>query len=196
MGLATVLASGRPYEDLTRIAREFGVWDALVAENGAVVEAPFGRPPVVLGRRTAATVRRRLSGSPALHPELGRVVASVPRKERRALREAVKGLRVLVVANVDRLMVVPAGISKSSGVRIALRHLGLDPSGYAAIGDAENDLGMLRAAALSAAVANAIPAVRAAVGYVCHRSFDRGVLEFVEGPLRERAGRNVHALRT
>jgi hydroxymethylpyrimidine pyrophosphatase-like HAD family hydrolase len=186
MGLPTLLVSGRPYEDLVRLARPFGEWDALVAEDGAVVEAPTGRPPWTRGRRTAATVRGRVRASPRLHPEFGRVVASVPLAERIALRRAVRGLAVVLVSNVDRVMVIPRGLSKGSGVATALRRLGLHRAGYAAIGDAENDLEMLRGADLSGAVANAIPAVRAEVDYRCHRPFDRGVLEFVQGPLRER----------
>jgi hydroxymethylpyrimidine pyrophosphatase-like HAD family hydrolase len=186
MGLPALLASGRPYPDLARFARGFGEWDGLIAEDGAVVEAPLGRTPLILGRRVAATVRRRLEATPALQPELGRVVASVPRAQRRILLQAVTGLPVTIEANIDRLMVVPTGLGKRAGIRIALRRLGVDRFGYAAIGDAENDLEMLRGAALSGAVANAIPAVRAAAEYVCRQPFDRGVLEFVSGPLRER----------
>jgi hydroxymethylpyrimidine pyrophosphatase-like HAD family hydrolase len=92
-------------------------------------------------------------------------------------------------------MVVPTGLSKSSGVRIALRRLGLASFGYAAIGDGENDVDLLRDADLSAAVANAVPAARAVVDYVCRQSFDRGVLEFVNGPLRGRRGAGSRSAR-
>jgi hydroxymethylpyrimidine pyrophosphatase-like HAD family hydrolase len=186
MGLAALLVSGRPYGELVRIARRVGPWDGLVAEDGAVVQAPYGRPPSARGRRIAQAVRQRLLSSPGLHPEFGEIVASVPRREGATLRRAVRGLRVRVVANVDRLMVLPAGVTKGSGVQTALRRLSLPRTGYAAIGDAENDLEMLEAAHLSAAVRNALPRVRAVVEYRCHRSFDQGVLEFVRGPLRAR----------
>src|SRR5580658_8528753 len=66
MGLPALLASGRPYADLARFARGFGEWDGLIAEDGAVVDAPLGRTPLLLGRRVAATVRRRLEATPAL----------------------------------------------------------------------------------------------------------------------------------
>jgi haloacid dehalogenase-like hydrolase len=186
LGLRVLLVSGRPYSDLIRLARGFGEWDGLVAEDGAVVEAPRGVPLRVRGRAVASRVRARLRASPGLRPELGRVVASVPRTDGPALRRAMAGLPVQLVANIDRLMVVPAGVTKGSGVRTALRLLGMAGRAYAAIGDAENDLEVLRGAALSAAVANALPAVRASVDYVCRARFDRGVLEFVEGPLRTR----------
>jgi len=186
MGLVALLVSGRPYDDLVRTARQVGQWDGLVAEDGAVVQAPYESPPTARGCPTAQAVRQRLLSSPGLHPELGQIVASVPRREGVTLRRAVRGLRVRVVANVDRLMVLPAGVNKGAGVQTALRRLGLRRTGYAAIGDAENDLEMLEGAHLSAAVRNALPRVRAAVEYRCRGSFDEGVLEFVRGPLRER----------
>jgi hydroxymethylpyrimidine pyrophosphatase-like HAD family hydrolase len=186
MGFRALLVSGRTYADLHRYAPQFGTWDGLVAEDGAVVEAPMGRTPFVRGRTTAAVVHRRVAANPRLHPELGEIVASVPLRERRLLARTLAGLPVALIANVDRLMVLPAGVTKRSGVRTALRRLGVAGHGYAAIGDAENDLDLLAYADLSAAVANAIPAVRAVVDYRCRSSFDRGVLEFVEGPVRDR----------
>jgi hydroxymethylpyrimidine pyrophosphatase-like HAD family hydrolase len=191
MGLTALLVSGRPYEELVRLAHEIGEWDGLVAEDGAVVEAPLGHRPLIRGRSTAATVRRRLRGVYGLTPELGRVIASVPRSQRRLLQRTLEGLPVVVQANIDRLMVVPAGLNKASGVRVALRRLGLPRTEYAAIGDAENDLELLRGAALSGAVANAIPRVRAVVDYVCRAPFDRGVLEFVRGPVRARVRSDI-----
>jgi hydroxymethylpyrimidine pyrophosphatase-like HAD family hydrolase len=186
LGLPALLVSGRTYSDLRRLAPGFGAWDGLVAEDGAVVEAPVGRPPAVSGRRVASAVRARLVANPRLHPELGEVVASVPLGERDELARTVAALPVELVHNIDRVMVSPRGITKSSGVRSALRRLGLPGSDYAAIGDAENDLEVLRGGVLSGAVANALPSIRSVVDYICRRPFDRGVLEFVNGPLRER----------
>ncbi|MCI4364785.1 MAG: Cof-type HAD-IIB family hydrolase [Thermoplasmata archaeon] len=188
MGLRTMLVSGRTYSDLTRLARPFGAWDALVAENGAVVEAPCGSSPLVLGSGVGAAVRRRLRTYAGKRPEFGRVVVSFPRRERRYFLQALHGLPVDIIANVDRLMVLPLGVTKRSGVRLALRRLGLGGAGYAAIGDASNDLELLDGASLSGAVANAESTVRSTADYVCRGSFDRGVLEFVSGPLWARVG--------
>ena len=149
----------------------------------------MGSPPRVVGRRTAAEIRRRLVHHPRLEGAWGEVIFSVPRGHRRRLVRMVAGLPVHVTANVDRLMVVPAGVSKLTGVRIALRRLDVDPRAYAAIGDAENDVELLQGAGLSAAVANARPEVRRVVDFIAVTRFDRGVLEFVEGPLRERMQR-------
>ncbi len=188
-GLRTVLVSGREYAKLGRLARGFGTWDALVAEDGAVVEAPFGSAPRIVGQHTVAEMRRRLALHPRLQAAWGEVVFSVPRGHRRRLVRMVAGLPVHVTANVDRLMVLPAGISKLTGTRTALAQLGLARRAFAAIGDAENDVELLRGAALSATVANGRPEVRRVVDYVASRPFDQGVWEFVDGPVRARMHR-------
>jgi Cof subfamily protein (haloacid dehalogenase superfamily) len=64
------------------------------------------------------------------------------------------------------LEVLPAGASKGAGVRVLLDALGVCPSRVLAIGDAENDLGMLRLAGTSVAMGNANEEVRAAAGHV------------------------------
>lgn len=183
MGLRTLLVSGRAYSELGRLARDFGAVDGIVAENGAVVEAPLGSPPTVVGGRSMARARRRLKDRQELHCEFGEVIVSVPRREQRLLAETLAGLSVRVTRNVDRLMVLPGSVTKRSGTRLALRQLGLGRSGYAAIGDAENDLDLLRGARFAGAVANAEPSVREAAAYVCRGRCERGVLEFVRGPL-------------
>ncbi|HTP54575.1 MAG TPA: HAD hydrolase family protein [Thermoplasmata archaeon] len=186
LGLAALLVSGREHAELRRFARRLGPVEGIVAENGAVVEAPLGSAPVLVGRSIAAAVRRRLSGRSWSGIRRGRVVVSVPIRERRRLATSLRGLPVRLVANVDRLMVLPIGVDKASGTRWALRRLGLGRARYAAIGDAENDLDLLGSADLSGAVRNAEEAVRSSVGYSCRRSYSAGVLEFVRGPLAAR----------
>ena len=95
----------------------------------------------------------------------------------------VRDLPVDLVANVDRTMILPTGVTKASGMQLALRALRLRADRFAAIGDAENDLPLLRDAALSGAVRNAEPRVVAAADYVCQKTFGAGVEEFVRGPV-------------
>ena len=194
IGLKVILVSGRTYGALAGFVKSLGEIDALVAENGAVIEAPRGRRPVVVGRQIARVVRQRLRSAPELTPELGLVVASLPIAQRRLLVPLLRGLEVSLIENVDRVMILPKGVTKASGVRIALAALGLEPGGFAAIGDGENDVPMLREAAVSGAVSNATAEARRAAGYLCRSPSARGVAEFVRGPLaawRVTTGRTV-----
>lgn len=183
LGLRALLVSGRRLDELRRYARAFGRFDGLVGENGAVVEVPVGAPPVVLGRRVAGAVHRRLEGAWGSEGEFGLVVASFPRHRSARLARLLAPLPVRLVANVDRVMVLPEGISKHTGVVRALARMGRSRSSYSAIGDGENDVEMLRYAALSGAVANATLGVRRVADYVSRGTGANGVLEFVAGPL-------------
>ena len=64
---------------------------------------------------------------------------------------------------------VAEGISKGGAVRFLCEHLGIPLSATVAAGDAENDIPMLKAAAVGAAVSNASPEVKAAADYVARR---------------------------
>jgi hydroxymethylpyrimidine pyrophosphatase-like HAD family hydrolase len=185
MGLQVILVSGRMHAALAPFVEALGEIDAIVGENGGVIEAPRGRRPTVLGGDVPAQVRRRLRAAPELRVEYGMVVASVHRADRDRLATLVDGLPVTLIENVDRIMVLPAGITKATGVRHALEQMGLAGRGFAAIGDGENDAPMLKEAGLSAAVANATPAAQAVAGYLCSAPSARGVLEFVRGPLTD-----------
>jgi hydroxymethylpyrimidine pyrophosphatase-like HAD family hydrolase len=183
LGLQTLLISGRRYPDLLPYVRELRHLDGVVAENGAIVEAPLGSAPRVFGRDVGATIRARVARVPGLSAECGEVVVSVWNRDAARVRRAVVGLPVEIIGNVRKVMVLPRGVTKGTGTRRALRSLGHTNGGYAAIGDAENDLDLLERAAISGAVANAEPVVRRAVDYVSRRRYDAGVLEFVLGPV-------------
>lgn len=188
LGLKVVLVSGREHAMLAAFAQKIRSIDAIVAENGAVIEAPVGGDVRVIGRATAARVRRRLAQAPWAMAEYGTVVTSFPRASEPRVRNLMRGLEVEFVPNVDRTMILPRGVTKATGTRLALRALHLGSSAFAAIGDGENDLPLLDAAELSGAVRNARPQVRASVDYVCRAPYLAGVAEFVRGPLVRRLG--------
>ena len=62
--------------------------------------------------------------------------------------------------------ILPKGINKGSVFPKLVEHLGIDPRRTVAIGDYDNDVGMLRAAHVGVAVANSSPAALAAADRV------------------------------
>jgi hydroxymethylpyrimidine pyrophosphatase-like HAD family hydrolase len=72
------------------------------------------------------------------------------------------------------------GIDKGDGLLRLARHYGIHPDETMALGDAENDIEMLRAAAVGVAMANAPPQVRAAASFVTKRTNNEaGVAEAI-----------------
>jgi hypothetical protein len=77
-------------------------------------------------------------------------------------------------------MVLPADVSKASGLRHALGELGLSPHNAAAIGDAENDHALLTAAECGAAVANSVEALKGRADVVTAGDHGAGVAELID----------------
>jgi Cof subfamily protein (haloacid dehalogenase superfamily) len=76
--------------------------------------------------------------------------------------------------------VVPACVSKWSGLRQLARHAGIPDDAICAVGDERNDLAMIRGAALGVAMGNAPPEVRAAADFVTGRFDEDGLVTVVE----------------
>jgi hypothetical protein len=93
------------------------------------------------------------------------------------------GLDSQVVRNRGALMVLPAGVSKASGLLSALDELAISPHNAVAVGDAENDLALLRAAEIGVAVANAVPSLREHADLVLAAPDGAGVAALLSGPI-------------
>lgn len=79
----------------------------------------------------------------------------------------------------DYLEVLPHGVDKAAAlVRLAARR-GIRAEEIAAVGDGENDLGMIRAAGLGVAMANAPPPVQDAADWITANNDDAGVARFI-----------------
>jgi hypothetical protein len=156
-----IVVTGRRLDDLRHVLPEVDrCFDAVVAENGAVLvcdgEQRYLADPVEADLEDALTRRQVpivagevLLACDAVH--VGTVLEEVERL----------GLDVQLIRNRAALMIVPFGVGKGSGVRAALSHLGLSPRVAIAVGDAENDLDLLRVCGLGVAVPNAVDSVKA-----------------------------------
>ena len=93
---------------------------------------------------------------------------------RRAIRHAMPHLEV-VSSSGNNLEIMPGGVGKGDALAFLTARLGLDRSQVMAIGDAENDLSMLRYAGHSVAMGNAVPAVSLACRHQTASNDDCGV---------------------
>jgi Cof subfamily protein (haloacid dehalogenase superfamily) len=97
------------------------------------------------------------------------------------ISQQLQGAVMMTEANLSGMLeVLPAGSGKGVGVKALLRHLDLSATGMLAIGDGENDLDMVRMAAIGVAVANADSHLRAAADHVVASNDENGVAEAIE----------------
>jgi hydroxymethylpyrimidine pyrophosphatase-like HAD family hydrolase len=84
-----------------------------------------------------------------------------------------------VARNIHGVEVRPRGIDKGTGARRMAELLEIPLQAMAGVGDSDPDLSFLNCVGLSAAPANATPAVRQHVMYVANAAFGDGLLEIV-----------------
>ncbi len=181
-GLAVVLVTGRIRAEMqAEFPHIADYFDALILEDGAVV--------VVDGRECALAepVDSALDDALAKRKvpyRRGEVVVAID-GEHAATVTAVIGeleLDCQIVRNRDALMVLPAGVTKGSGLNAVLSEMNLSPHNAIAVGDAENDLSMFGVAELGAAVPNAVSSVLRHADLVLDDPDGAGVAGLLNGP--------------
>jgi hydroxymethylpyrimidine pyrophosphatase-like HAD family hydrolase len=181
-GRKLLLVTGRELEELLGIFPEIGVFDLVVAENGALMYDPASRERKELGEPPPSEFVEclRASGIPLA---VGHTIVATVRPHETVVLEAIAnlGLEQQVIFNKGAVMVLPPGCNKASGLRVALHELGLSPRNCVAAGDGENDHALLDMAEYSVATANAIETLKEAADYVTRAVRGDGVLEVVEG---------------
>lgn len=180
-GLLVVLATGRIGAELAasfpQIANRV---DALVLENGAVARIGGKTYPL------STPVDRALDAALDEHGVVsrrGEVILATQGEYAATVLEVIGelGLDCQIVRNRAELMVVPAGVTKGTGLAAVLARLHLSPHNTIAVGDAENDLSLFGSAEIGAAVADAVPSLREHADLVLEQPDGAGVAELLSG---------------
>ncbi|MBN1237570.1 MAG: HAD-IIB family hydrolase [Gammaproteobacteria bacterium] len=181
-GRRLILVTGRELPDLSRVYRDLGVFDRVVAENGAVLFDPATETETVLAEPPPPVFVERLKERKVEPLSLGRAIVATWEPEEKVVIELIRdlGLELQVIFNKGAVMVLPPGINKASGLKAALEDLGLSPHNVVAVGDAENDHAFMHACGCAAAVANALPFVKEEAHVRLTGERGEGVVELME----------------
>ena len=181
-GFQLILATGRQLDQLTAIFPAIGLFDEVVAENGAVLYQPATTTSRLLAPAANGRIVDMLRDRGVTPLFVGRVIIASLQEHETTIRRvlAASGLPFHVICNKDAVMILPAGVSKASGVEAALNALGLSPEQAVGIGDAENDIDFLVTCGLAVAVGNALPEVKARAQMITRATHGAGVAELVE----------------
>jgi HAD superfamily hydrolase (TIGR01484 family) len=186
-GRRLVLVSGRELEDLQRVFPRIDLFDMVVVENGGLLYVPSTREEAPLAEPAPEELLGLLRNRNVTPLSAGRVIVSTWEPNETAVLEAIRelGLERQIIFNKGAVMVLPAGVNKGTGLAAALERLRISPLSVAAVGDAENDHAMLSSCGFSAAVANALPAVKERADYMCAGDHGSGIEEVIERLLRD-----------
>lgn len=181
-GRKLILVTGRELPELKIVFPEFQIFDRIVAENGALLYRP------------ATDEERRLSEPPpqafvdllrqrGVNPlSVGRVIVATIEPNETLVLPAIRdlGLELQVIFNKGAVMILPSGVNKATGLTAALKELRLSRHHIVGVGDAENDHAFLDFCECGAAVANALPALKARADIVTKGDHGAGVSELID----------------
>ena len=186
-GRKLILVTGRQLNDLLRVFPEASMFDAVVAENGAVLYRPESRDTRVLAPPPPADFVAALQRRGVDPLWQGQVVVATVQPNDRAVIEVIRELRLdlQVILNKGSVMVLPGSVDKATGLRAALDELALAPRSVVAIGDAENDQAFLAMSGYGVAVANALDPLKASAAHVTRGEAGAGVREIIDWLIAE-----------
>ena len=181
-GRKLILVTGRQLGDLLRAFPAAGTFDAVVAENGAVLHRPRSQETRVLAPPPSPHFVEALRSRGVGPIWVGQVVVATVQPHETAVIDVIRelGLDLQVILNKGSVMVLPTWIDKASGLRAALDELGLSPQNVIAMGDAENDQAFLAMCGCGVAVANALDALKAGANHVTRGEAGAGVREVID----------------
>ena len=178
-GMALLLVTGRVVSDLLHVFPDAEHWfDVIVGENGAVVRrdgvSHALTAPVPL-ELDAPLVER------GVYFQRGQVLLACNSEDELLVLEQVRrlGADCQLIRNRGALMVLPSTVSKGSGLLEALEELGISYHSAIGIGDAENDLALLRQCELAVAVGNAVESLKRAADIVLTADAGEAVADFL-----------------
>jgi HAD superfamily hydrolase (TIGR01484 family) len=181
-GRRLILVTGRLLDDLVAALASLSIFDAIVAENGALVYEPASKRETAVAPPHSRELVSELTIRGVRPLEVGRSIVATRTPHENDVLAAIRdlGLELHVIFNKGAVMVLPSGINKATGLDTALRILGLSARNVAGVGDAENDIAFLQACECGAAVANALDSVKEAADVVLDGARGEGVAQLVD----------------
>jgi hypothetical protein len=184
-GIRMLLVTGEHPNELKEFPH-LELFDHVVAENGAVIVDQRTGAEELLGPRPPAELLVALNNA-GVTMHVGRVLIATETDARSVVQSVIDrlGLDWHTVPNRNDLLVLPANITKATGLDMVLKRIHIAPQQVAAIGDAENDCAMIEYCGLGVAVANAVPRVKECAKLITCGQAGHGVIELANRLLNE-----------
>ncbi len=196
-GRKLVMVTGREIPDLETVFDRLDLFELVVAENGALIYRPSNREERLLVDPPPARFVDELKRRGVERISVGRCIVATWQPHEKVVLETIRdlGLELQVIFNKGAVMVLPGGMNKAFGLKAALEELDISIHNTVGVGDAENDHAFLRVCEFSAAVANALPAVKETADLVLRSERGAGVTELIREMLDDDLVSRAHLLR-
>ena len=188
MPIPVILCSGNVICFMRAASKLLGASSLVIGENGGVVQAGYDAHPLVLAdidecRRARDFLIKEFPDLESLDETYRKSELAFRRgidleKAKSLIAEHYPGLEMLDTQFALHLK--HKSVNKGTGMRKVAEIMGLSTENFAAMGDSENDLPMLKEAGIAIAVGNATPDAKAEADYVCRKSYGEGAAEGFE----------------
>ncbi|MBA4190330.1 MAG: phosphoglycolate phosphatase [Planctomycetaceae bacterium] len=181
-GRKLLMVTGRELPDLQSVCPRLDLFDLAVVENGAVLFNPQTKEVRVLADPPPPKFVAELRARKVAPLSTGHVIVATLEPHHLEVLKVIHeyGLELQVIFNKGSVMVLPSGVNKATGLAAALMEMGLSAHNVVGVGDAENDHAFMRLCECSAAVANALPAVKDTADLVLGKPRGAGVVELID----------------
>jgi hypothetical protein len=186
-GRLLILVTGRELADLEAVFPQLNLFHRVVAENGALLYNAETREKRRLGEPPPKHFIDALHERGILALSVGDVIVATSHPYETAVLDTIRdlGLELNVIFNKGAVMILPAGVNKRTGLKVALDEIGISEHNTAGVGDAENDHAFLAFCECGVAVANALPAVKETADLVTKEDHGAGVVELIDRILKD-----------
>jgi hydroxymethylpyrimidine pyrophosphatase-like HAD family hydrolase len=180
-GRKLILVTGRELGDLRSVFSRLDLFEWVVAENGALLYRPADKLEKVLGEPPSVQFVTALRKASVVPLFVGQVIVATWKPHEVAVFDTIRdlGLELQVIFNKEAVMVLPAGVNKATGLKAAVKELGLSLHNVVGVGDAENDHAFMSVCECSVAVGNALPSIKERADIVTPGERGHGVTELV-----------------
>jgi hydroxymethylpyrimidine pyrophosphatase-like HAD family hydrolase len=180
-GRRVILVTGREMAELKSVFPEYRVFDAIVAENGGLVDWPASGKDEVLGEPVPEPFVQEIIRREVSPYSIGRCIFATWQPHETVVLEIIQslGIEYQIIFNKGAVMVLPSGINKSTGLAHVLNRLEISPEHVVGVGDAENDHAFLDSCAVAVAVENALPSLKERCDLVVSKDHGAGVIELI-----------------
>jgi hydroxymethylpyrimidine pyrophosphatase-like HAD family hydrolase len=184
-GRKLILVTGRELRELYEVFPSASMFDRIVAENGGLLQEPATKRLLTLGPQPPIEFVEALRQR-GVHPlSVGHTIVASQETYCTVIQDVIDDLEIdwHIIPNKGALMVLARGVDKASGLRVALKELGLDAREVVGVGDAENDHVLLDTCGWGIAVSNALESLKARADLVTSGSRGAGVEELINAIL-------------
>ena len=176
------LATGRSINYVKALCKKYNIWRAVIAENGAVIYFPITKKTITINTEDMKKAKKLIKNMNLKEVSIGKIIASINERDEIKVRTALGNLaeNLAFERNGNEIMVLPKGVEKGLGVRIAMQYMNINLDNTLVIGDGENDVSMFLNPGFKIALANADEKLKKLANQTTNGSSTTGMKEIIQ----------------